>query len=144
MALQPLQVPASGMYLLRTDRWSPAGLLLQPQSGEVYGDPLTPAQAAEGRRLLANRLAAEQVVPHLSRDDSALTMTTFTPREQPTKPCEVERFANGPCGETARIEVNGFPMCARHFAQWEEEEMIESVAVIVADQPPTTLEEGRK
>ena len=41
------------------------------------------------------------------------------------------------CGQLARIEVNGFPICAHHFEEYEREGLVESVAVI-ADQPAPT------
>jgi hypothetical protein len=72
-------------------------------------------------------------------------MTTFTPREQPTKPCEVcitttdgRDIQQRDCGKLARVEVNGFPMCASCFAGYEGEELVESVALI-ADQAPSSV-----
>lgn len=50
-----------------------------------------------------------------------------------TKPCEVcMTYGDGEqhdCGQPARLNVNGFPMCARHFHDFEDEEQIESLAL---------------
>lgn len=62
-------------------------------------------------------------------------MATFTPRPQPIKPCEVEHDEDGPCGELARIEVNGFPMCAHHFALFEKSDFVEAVGLIEPEAP---------
>ena len=52
----------------------------------------------------------------------------ITLRPQPIKPCEVE--IGQPCGELARIEVNGFPICAHHFEQYERAGLVECVGMI--------------
>jgi hypothetical protein len=62
-----------------------------------------------------------------------------------TQPCEVLLFYSldgerGPdvlCGAAARIDVNGFPMCARHFHEYEDEDLIESVEPLTI-RPPTS------
>lgn len=62
-----------------------------------------------------------------------------------TQPCEVSlcdyddegnRSRDRDCGQPARIDVNGFPMCAAHFASYEEEGLVESVEPLTVKPPP--------
>ncbi len=70
---------------------------------------MTPSEAAEGRRLLRNRLAAEVAVPHLSRDDSALTDWLWAHREELVRCAELAAEPQGaPPGCTCG-SFNGLP-----------------------------------
>lgn len=62
------------------------------------------------------------------------------------KPCEVSMCGGAgepdyDCGKPARINVNGFPMCAQHFDEYENENLVESVSIVTAD-PPAATETG--
>ncbi len=64
-----------------------------------------------------------------------------------TKPCEVLMFyyVNGArsedrrCGSASRIHVNGFPMCARHFLEYEEDDLVEKVELFAARPEPVAV-----
>lgn len=54
-----------------------------------------------------------------------------------TRPrCEVTMHSDYVCGQPARIHVNGFPCCAHHFEEYEQEGLIESVSIPAESAPP--------